>query len=102
MTLTFKDGTITLFDTRNGYSFASDVPYTGDIKNVCDALIAWCSTRMIEGETISNVVIEQGNKISAAVSVSCQQGERTFVVTQEELPQELADTLVAAWESLKG
>jgi hypothetical protein len=101
MTLTFKDNTITLFDTRNGYSFASDVPLQGDIKSVCDSLLLWCASLMVEGEAISNVVIEQSDQISAAVSVTCPQGERTFVVLQEELPTELATTLETAWESLK-
>jgi hypothetical protein len=101
MTLTFKDNTITLFDSRNGYSFASDVPFDGDIKEVCAALLSWCSSLMVDGETITNVVIEQPDQIHAAVSVACPQGERTFVVLQEELPADLATTLEAAWDSLK-
>jgi hypothetical protein len=101
MTLTFKDNTITVFDTRNGYSFAFDVPFEGGIKQVCDSLMSWCSSLMVEGEAISNVVIEQPDQISAAVSVACPQGERTFVVTQDKLPEQLAATLETAWESLK-
>jgi len=101
MTLTFQNNAITLFDIRNGYSFASDVPFQGDIKEVCNALLSWCSSFMVESEAISNVVIEQGDQITAAVSVACSQGERTFVVTQDKLPEQLAATLETAWESLK-
>jgi hypothetical protein len=101
MTLTFKNNAITLFDTRNGYSFASDVPYEGQIKGVCDSLLLWCTSQMVEGETIANVVIEQTEQITAAVSASCSKGERTFVVLQEELPEQLATTFQTAWESLK-
>jgi hypothetical protein len=101
MTLTFKNNDITLFDTRNGYSFASDVPFQGDIVQVCDSLLSWCGSRMVDGEAIANVVIEQAEQITAAVSVACSKGERTFVVAQDELPEQLAATLEAAWESLK-
>jgi hypothetical protein len=101
MTITYQENLVTLFDVRNGYSFASTVPFVDDVKTVCEALTSWCATRMVDGETISNVVIEKPEYISAAVTVSCNQGSRTFVVAQSELPDQLSQSLSIAWESLK-
>jgi hypothetical protein len=36
-----------------------------------------------------------------AVSVTAALGSRTFVVSSESLPDELRDSLVAAWQNLQ-
>lgn len=101
MTLTFKDRSLTLFDTRGGYSFSSSVPISGEIASVTDALLAWCESRVLLEEIIGTIVLERGDQIRAAVTVSCPLGERTFVALQEELTEELSAALSATWDALK-
>ena len=101
MTITLNNGSLTLFDTREGYSFAKDIPLEGGINTVCELLVTWVNTQLIEGEILSTVILEEYSGINAAVSVTSDKGLRTFVVTSEQLPEDLGLMLLSTWESLK-
>ena len=102
MTLTFSNESLTLFDTRNGYSVCLGIPLEGGVKVVCDNLIAWTASTLPQGETISGVVLEEvAEGISAAISVTSELGARTFVIKSADLPEEVASALLTTWESLK-
>jgi hypothetical protein len=102
MTLIFTPSSITRFALRDGYSYSepvtlADTPYA----DLPTSLIGWLTTQLASGETISQVVLEQeGEAISAAVSVSAPQGQRTFSLLSDALPDDLRAGLLAAWQSL--
>jgi hypothetical protein len=125
MTLRLANNTLTRYVSRQGYAAAEPVPLDGDLGEVAASLLAWLGAQLATGETLADVVLEQGGQvatafetqqdedgnevevptafrpsISAAVSVTAPLGSRTFVVSSESLPSELRDGLVAAWGAL--
>ena len=112
MTLIFTPTAITRFGTRSGYAFSEAVDLTETpFSELPATLIAWLTGQLAVGEAVSQVVLEQGGAvtlddepsrktISAAVSVTAPQGQRTFSVNSESLPSDLRDGLLAAWSSI--
>lgn len=112
MTLIFTPSSITRFGTRGGYAFTEAVDLTETpFAELPATLIAWLTGQLAEGESVSQVVLEQGGAvtledettrqtINAAVSVTAAQGQRTFSISSESLPSDLRDGLLAAWASL--
>jgi hypothetical protein len=126
MTLRLANNSLTRYVQRSSYAAAEHVPLDGDLGEVAASLLAWLSAQLATGETLADVVLEQGGQvatafetttdedgneievatafrptISAAVSVTAPLGSRTFVVSSESLPDELRDGLVAAWQNLQ-
>jgi len=123
MTLIFTPSSITRFGTRSGYAFSEGVSLTDTpFAELPSTLIAWLGSQLAEGEAVSQVVLEQigtiptgwmeadddGTQeptgyrtvINAAVSVTAAQGQRTFSLSSETLPEPLRDGLLAAWKYL--
>jgi hypothetical protein len=126
MTLRLANNSLTRYVNRQGYAAAEPVPLDGDLGEVAQTLLAWLGAQLAQGETLSDVVLEQGGQvatafetqideegnevqvatawrpaISAAVSVTAPLGSRTFVVSSESLPDALRDGLVQTWEDLR-
>lgn len=120
MTLIFTPSSITRFGVRSGYAFSEGVSLTETpFAELPATLIAWLTGQLAEAEAVSQVVLEQAGTIptgwtpedengtqeptgyrmviNAAVSVTAAQGQRTFSVSSESLPEELRDGLIAAW-----
>jgi hypothetical protein len=102
MILIFTPSTITRFASRDGYSYSEPVTFTGTpYADLPTSLIGWLTQQLASGETVSQVVLEQADEaISAAVSVSAPQGQRTFALLSDALPDDLRTGLLAAWRSL--
>jgi thiamine monophosphate kinase len=117
MTLRLANNSLTRYVTRSGYATAESVPLTGALGEVAATLLAWLGQQLAQGETLADVVLEQGGQvatafddegtatayrpvITAAVSVSSTLGLRTFIVSSETLPQDLRDGLLASWKSI--
>jgi len=112
MTLIFTPTSITRFGLRSGYAFTEAVDLTETpFSELPATLIAWLTGQLAEGESVSQVVLEQGGAvaiddettrqtINAAVSVTAPQGQRTFSISSESLPSDLCDGLLAAWEAI--
>jgi len=112
MTLIFTPTSITRFGLRSGYAFTESVDLTETpFADLPATLITWLTTQLAEGESVSQVVLEQGGAvtlddettrqtISAAVSVTAAQGQRTFSISSESLPSDLRDGLFDAWEAI--
>jgi hypothetical protein len=111
MTLIFTPSSLTKFGQNGAYSFSKDIPLTGDLATVSTTLLTWLSSQLIEGESVSQIVLESGgsvtmedettrNTLNAAVSVTAEQGERTFSLTSESLPADLRDSLLATWATM--
>jgi hypothetical protein len=112
MTLIFTPTSTTRFGLRNGYAFSEAVSLAETpFYELPSTLITWLSSQLAEGESVSQVVLEQSGRvmledettratINAAVSVTAPQGQRTFAVSSETLPTDLRDGLLAAWDSL--
>lgn len=112
MTLIFTPTSITRFGTRGSYAFTEAVDLlTTPFAELPATLIAWLTGQLAEGESVSQVVLEQGGAvtledettrqtINAAVSVTAPQGQRTFSVNSESLPSDLRDGLLAAWVAI--
>jgi hypothetical protein len=126
MTLRLSNNTLTRYVQRSGYAAAENVPLDGPLGEVAASLLAWLGAQLAAGETLADVVLEasgqvatayetqtdeDGNEVqvatayrptmSAAVSVTAPLGSRTFVASSESLPDELRDSLVAAWQNLQ-
>jgi len=126
MTLRLANNSLTRYVDRQGYAAAENVPLVGPLGEVAASLLAWLGAQLATGETLADVVLEQGGQvatafeaqqdedgneievptafrptISAAVSVTAPLGSRTFVVSSESLPDALRDGLVAAWGALE-
>jgi hypothetical protein len=126
MTLRLANNTLVRYVSRQGYAAAEPVPLVGDLGEVAASLLGWLGAQLATGETLADVVLEQGGQvatafetqqdddgnevevptafrptISAAVSVTAPLGSRTFVVSSESLPDALRDGLVAAWGALE-
>jgi hypothetical protein len=126
MTLRLANNQLTRYVQRSGYAAAEQVPLDGDLGEVAASLLAWLGAQLAQGETLADVVLEQGGQvatayetqtdedgnevqvatafrptISAAVSVTAPLGSRTFVVSSESLPDELRDGLISAWDYLQ-
>lgn len=125
MTLIFTPSSLTKFGKNGAYSYSQDIPLTGDLATVSTTLLTWLSSQLVEGESVSQIVLElggsvaatftestdeEGNAISipatfrtifnAAVSVTASLGERTFSLSSESLPVDLRDRLLSTWASL--
>ncbi len=112
MTLIFTPSSITRFGTRAGYAFSESVDLSDtQFAELPSTLIAWLTGQLAEGESVSQVVLEETTSvavdevtlraaINAAVSVTAAQGQRTFSVSSESLPDDLRDGLLAAWAFL--
>ena len=122
MTLIFSNSGLKRYFTKGIYAACEQVNLVSTpFKSVSDDLLAWLGTQVNEGEAVSQVVIEDGGKVettekvkgeepiqtfrqllNAAVSVTAQEGQRTFAISSETLPAELRDGLIAAWEYISG
>lgn len=125
MTLIFTPSSLTKFGTTGAYSYSQDIPFVGDLATVSTTLLTWLSSQLVEGESVSQIVLESGGAVpatfsestdeegvtsiipatfrptlNAAVSVTASQGERTFSLTSESLPPDLRDSLLTTWASL--
>lgn len=125
MTLIFTPSSLTKFGTNGAYSFSQDIPLTSDLATVSTTLLTWLSSQLVEGESVSQIVLEAGGSVpttftestdeegitsivpvtfrktlNAAVSVTAEQGERTFSLSSESLPADLQDGLLSTWASL--
>jgi|688.fasta_scaffold03032_19 hypothetical protein len=122
MTLIFSNSGLKRYFTRGIYAACEQVNLVSTpFESVSDDLLAWLGTQVNEGEAVSQVVIEDGGKVdttekvkgeepdpdavqtfrqslNAAVSVTAQEGQRTFAISSETLPNDLRDGLIAAWE----
>jgi hypothetical protein len=117
-TLIFSNSGLKRYFTRGIYAACEQVNLVSTpFESVSDDLLAWLGTQVNDGEVVSQVVIEDGGKVettekvkgeepiqtfrqalNAAVSVTAQEGQRTFAISSETLPAELRDGLIAAWE----
>ena len=118
MTLIFSNSGLKRYFTKGIYAACEQVNLVSTpFKSVSDDLLAWLGTQVNEGEAVSQVVIEDGGKVettekvkgeepiqtfrqllNAAVSVTAQEGQRTFAISSETLPNDLRDGLISAWE----
>jgi hypothetical protein len=117
-TLIFTPFGLKRYFTRGIYAACEQVNLVSTpFESVSDDLLAWLGTQVNEGEVVSQVVIEDNCKaettekvkgeepiqtfrqaLNAAVSVTAQEGQRTFAISSETLPAELRDGLISAWE----
>jgi hypothetical protein len=117
-TLIFTPFGLKRYFTRGIYAACEQVNLASTpFESVSDDLLAWLGTQVNEGEVVSQVVIEDNGKaettekvkdeepiqtfrqsLNAAVSVTAQEGQRTFAISSETLPNDLRDGLIAAWE----
>jgi hypothetical protein len=122
MTLIFSNSGLKRYFTRGIYAACEQVNLVSTpFESVYDDLLAWLGTQVNEGEAVSQVVIEDGGKVettkkvkgeepiqtfrqslNAAISVAAQEGQRTFAISSETLPNDLRDGLIAAWEYISG
>jgi hypothetical protein len=111
MTLIFTPSSLTKFGKNGAYSFSQDIPLVGDLATVSTTLLTWLSSQLVEGEAVSQIVLESGgivtmddettrNTLNAAVSVTATEGERTFSLSSESLPPDMRDSLLSTWASL--
>ena len=125
MTLIFTPSSLTKHGQNGAYSFSQDIPLAGDLASVTASLLTWLSLQLEAGETVSQVVLEQGGSVAAtytdstdekgitsivpasfraslnaAVSVTASLGQRTFSISSETLPADLRDGLLATWADL--
>ena len=122
MTLIFTPSSLTKFGQNGAYSYSQNIPLVGDLASVSATLLAWLKEQLVEGESVSQIVLESGgsvaatftestdeegnvsiipvtfrNLLNAAVSVTAEQGERTFSLSSESLPADLRDSLLTTW-----
>jgi hypothetical protein len=126
MTLRLANNSLTRYVQRQGYAAAENVSLDGTLGEVAASLLAWLGAQLATGETLADVVLEQGGQvatayetqldedgnevevatafrpsISAAVSVTAPLGSRTFVASSESLPSELRDGLIVMWSQIQ-
>jgi hypothetical protein len=125
MTLIFTPSSLTKYGQNGAYSYSQNIPLTGDLASVSTTLLTWLNERLESDEAVSQIVLESGgsvpatfmestdedgnaisipstfrNTLNAAVSVTAEQGERTFSLSSESLPDDLRDSLLSTWASL--
>ena len=125
MTLIFSPSSLTKYGKNGAYSYSQDIPLSGDLATVSTTLLTWLSSQLVEGEAVSQIVLESGgsvtatfsestdeegnasivptsfrNLLNAAVSVTATEGERTFSLSSESLPADLRDSLLSTWATL--
>jgi hypothetical protein len=125
MTLIFTPSSLTKYGKNGAYSYSQDIPLTGDLASVSTTLLTWLNEQLVEGEAVSQIVLESGGSVAAtftestdeesvtsivpstfrsllnaAVSVTATEGERTFSLTSESLPADLRDSLLTTWATL--
>jgi hypothetical protein len=125
MTLIFTPSSLTKFGQNGLYSYSQDIPLTGDLDSVSASLLTWLSSQLVEGEAVTQIVLESAgsvaatfseltdeegnvssipstfrNLLNAAVSVTATEGERTFSLSSESLPADMRDSLLLTWVML--
>lgn len=111
MTLIFTPSSLTKFGQNGAYSFSQDIPLSGDLATVSTSLLTWLSAQLEEGESVTQVVLEQAGSVTledettrltlnASVSVTAPLGQSTFSISSESLPADLREGLLSAWASL--
>lgn len=123
MTLRLSNSTLTRYVTRSGYAAAENVPLVGELAAVANSLLVWLTSQLSANESLTDVILEESGKVAtefetqtdeegnelqvptnfrkvlnAAVSVNASLGSRTFVAKSEQLPEELRDSLLGAWD----
>lgn len=123
MTLRLSNNTLTRYVERSGYAAAENVPLVGDLAAVANSLLVWLTSQLSANESLTDVILEESGKVAtefetqtdeegnelqvptnfrkvlnAAVSVNAPLGSRTFVAKSEQLPEELRDSLLGAWD----
>jgi hypothetical protein len=126
MKLLLSNSALTRYSQSGAYATTTTIPLDGDLAATAQTLLAWLQAQLVEGESVSQVMMEsdgqvatayevevdaEGNEIqvatafrkrlSAAVSVNAPIGSRTFAVSSEALPDELRDGLLAAWDAME-
>ena len=112
MTLIFNSCALTRFYNSGGYAKnelvdLSSTPFAA----VPVGLLNWLQTQISEGESVAQIVLEDGGKvetesglahqvINAGVSIVAPNGngERSISISSEALPPELRNGLLATWE----
>jgi hypothetical protein len=119
MTLIFTPSTLTKYYQNGAYNATAAVDLSETpFASVPSSLIAWLETQLLEGESLDQVVFESSGQVpvdveneipvtfrdqlNAAISVTAPQGSRTFTLSSEELPIDLRDGLLAAWNYIAG
>jgi hypothetical protein len=125
MILIVTPSSLTKYGKNGAYSYSQNIPLTGDLASVSTTLLTWLKEQLVEGEAVSQIVLESGgsvaatltestdedgnaisipstfrNLLNAAVSVTAEQGERTFSLSSESLPTDLRDSLLSTWAIL--
>ena len=124
MIIHLNNNLLTRYLNYNGYATSENILLEGNLADITQLLLIWLKQQIKNDETIFDIVIEEttkvaiayensidaeGNEIqiptnfrqvlSAAVSVTSPLGARTFVISSENLPNELRDALLNAWAS---
>jgi len=115
MTLIFTPPTLTRFYNAGGYAKNELVDLSSTpFEDVPMGLLSWLATQINEGESIAQIVLEDGGMIEidstesglirqsihAGVSINAPDGDgqRSISISSESLPSELRDGLIATWE----
>ena len=112
MTLIFTPPVLTRFYNSGGYAKNELVDlFSTPFQDVPVGLLTWLQTQISEGESVAQIVLEDGGKvetesglahqvINAGVSIvaSDGNGQRALSISSESLPPELRDGLLATWE----
>ena len=126
MTLIFTPPSLTRFYNSGGYAKNELVDLSSTpFQDVPVGLLTWLQTQISEGESVAQIVLEDGGKvesvaqivledgrkvetesglahqvINAGISINSpdNKGQRSISISSEYLPLELRDGLIAAWE----
>ena len=122
MTLIFTPPNLTRFYNAGGYAKNKLVDLSStNFENVPTGLLSWLASQINEGESIAQIVLEDGGMIeivledsetpvverqviNAGVSINApdNNGQRSISISSESLPPELRDGLTATWEYING
>jgi len=111
MTLIFTPSTLTRFFNSGGYAKNELVDLSSTpFQDVPVGLLNWLQAQINEGESVAQIVLEDGGKIeitselirqviNAGVSIVAPDGngQRSISISSETLPPELRDGLLATW-----
>jgi len=122
MTLIFTPPNLTRFYNAGGYAKNELVDLSSTpFQDVPVSLLTWLKTQINDGESVAQIVLEDGGMIeivledsetpvverqviNAGVSINApdNNGQRSISISSEPLPPELRDGLTAAWEYING
>jgi len=122
MTLIFTPPNLTRFYNAGGYAKNKLVDLSStNFENVPTGLLSWLASQINEGESIAQIVLEDGGMIeivledsetpvverqviNAGISINApdNNGQRSISISSESLPSELRDGLTATWEYING